>query len=244
MNPIGPHAASPLESALGATLTQISRSRTLGDEAYEQLRHALRSGQLRPGQPITVRGLARALGISLTPAREAMGRLSAEGVLAEGPNRTVLVRRLTQRDYQELMTIRLALEPIAAAHAVEHVSQADLSELQALQDELREAHADCDYKHVLRCNENFHFLLYRKSGMPTLVQLLEGLWLRIGPTLRFLHESTFAADSWPGDTNHRDILAALARRDTGQVAQAVRKDLEDGSARLLAVLARSEPPLD
>jgi DNA-binding GntR family transcriptional regulator len=206
-------------------LSPITRARTLGDETYDQLRHALASGQLRPGQPITVRGLAEALGISLTPAREAMGRLVAENVLAEGPNRTVLVPRLTPEEYEELMAIRLALEPLAAARAVERITAEDVAELRMLQDELKKAHAAQDHPRVLRSNERFHFLLYRKSAMPNLVQMLESIWLRIGPTLTLLHESAFAGGVWRGDANHREILAGVARRDADRVAEAVRKDL-------------------
>jgi len=236
MNATTMRALLPVETGLEATLTQIERPRTLGDEAYHQLCHALRSGQLRPGQPITVRGVAEALGISLTPAREAMGRLSAEGVLAEGPNRTVLVPRLTVRNYQELMTIRLALEPLAAGRAAQQMSKPDLAALRALQDRLRDAHAGRDYQLVLRCNRDFHFFLYGRSELPTLVQILESIWLRMGPTLTLLHEAAHAGGGWRGDTNHRDILAGLGRRDVARVERAVRKDLEDGSARLLTAL--------
>lgn len=223
-------------SGLSETLTQIKRPRTLGDEAYDQLCHALRSGQLRPGQPITVRGVAEALGVSLTPAREAMGRLSAEGVLAEGPNRTVLVPRLTLRDYQELMMIRLALEPLAAGRAAQQMSKVDLAALRALQDRLRAAHAARDYKLVLSCNRDFHFFLYGRSEMPTLVQILESIWLRMGPTLTLLHEAAHAGGVWTGDTNHREVLAGIGRRDASRVERAIRKDLEDGSERLLTAL--------
>jgi DNA-binding GntR family transcriptional regulator len=238
-----PAGLKTAEAGLESTLTQIARPRTLGDEAYEQLRHALMSGQLRPGQQITVRGLADALGISLTPAREAMGRLSAEGVLAEGPNRTVLVPRLTQRDYGELIIIRLALEPLAAGRAADRMSSADVAALRELQEGMRKAHAERNYQLVLRCNEQFHFFLYGKANMPTLEKILESLWLRIGPTLTLLHESGYTDGSWKGDTNHGEILAGLARRDAVRVSNAVRKDLEDGSARLLELLESDEPGL-
>jgi len=72
--------------------------------------------------------------------------------------------------------------------------------------------------------------------MPTLVQILEAIWLRMGPTLTLLHEAAHAGGGWTGDTNHREILAGLGRHDAVRVAQAVRKDLEDGSARLLTAL--------
>lgn len=224
--------AAVSERPPAAAFDPIPRAATLGDEASSRLRGALMSGQLRPGERLSLRGLAAALGVSLTPAREAMGRLVAEGALVLGAHRSVWVPRLDTAAYDECLQIRLALEPLAAARATAHLDASDLQALQRLQDTLRAAHARGDIRRVLECNQAFHFALYAKAGMPTLLQILESLWLRIGPTLNLLHESAAAAQDWRGDTNHQAILAAAARGDAGAVADAVRRDLLDGSAQL------------
>jgi DNA-binding GntR family transcriptional regulator len=229
-------AGPPVHDAGLAPLQSIPRGSTLGDEAYAGVRHAWMSGRLQPGQQITLRGLAQALGISLTPAREALARLVAEGVLQSGPNRTIAVPRLTLAEYQECLKIRLALEPMAAAQAVGRLSKDDVARLRAIHEELVAAHRAGRYADVLQCNERFHFGLYAKSDMPTLMQILESLWLRVGPTLNLVHRRTTTRPVWRGDANHREILTGLAKRDADRVAQAVRTDLVDGGERVMHIL--------
>jgi GntR family transcriptional regulator, colanic acid and biofilm gene transcriptional regulator len=229
-------AEPPARDGALAPLQSVPRGSTLGDEAYAQVRHALMSGRLQPGQQITLRGLAQALGISLTPAREALARLVAEGVLQSGPHRTIAVPRLTLAEYQECLKIRLALEPMAAAQAVTRLSKNDVAQLRAIHEALVAAHRAERYADVLQYNERFHFGLYAKSDMPTLMQILESLWLRVGPTLNLVHRRTTSRQVWRGDANHREILAGLAKRDADRVAEAVRTDLVQGGERVMRIL--------
>jgi DNA-binding GntR family transcriptional regulator len=219
-----------------ASLTPIERAATLGDEAYAKLRSALMSGNVRPGERLVLRALASALGVSLTPAREALGRLVAEGALSLGPHRSVWVPKLDAIQYEECMQIRLALEPLAASRSVLHLTSKDIESLRLTQEELRSAHGSGDTRRVLECNQAFHFTLYRKADMPTLLQIVESLWLRIGPTLNLLHESVDVAQPWRGDINHRAILTAAETCDAEAIYAAVRQDLLDGSARLAPLL--------
>ena len=94
---------------------------------------------------------------------------------------------------------------------------------------------------VLGCNRDFHFTLYRLSGMPTLVALIEGLWLQVGPTLRHLYPGY--ARNWKGGANHAAILKSLHARNADRLAGAIRKDLDDGRAPISAVLAQGPQPL-
>lgn len=219
-------------------LVPVTRVDTLGDQAYARIREAIASGAMQPGQRLTVRGLVDALGIGFTPAREALNRLAAEGALEQGPNRSLAVPSLTLRKYEELVTIRRELEPLAAAASLPHLAAGDVEAMEAVQRRLLAAMARRDYVTVLACNREFHFTLYRRAGMPTLLALLEGLWLQTGPTLRHLHPG-YARD-WKGGENHAAILAAVRARDAGALAAAIRKDLDDGRAPLAAELARLE----
>lgn len=219
-------------------LVPVMRVDTLGDQAYARIREAIASGAMQPGQRLTVRGLVDALGIGFTPAREALNRLAAEGALEQGPNRSLAVPSLTLRKYEELVTIRRELEPLAAAASLPHLAAGDVEAMEAVQRRLLAAMARRDYVTVLACNREFHFTLYRRAGMPTLLALLEGLWLQTGPTLRHLHPG-YARD-WKGGENHAAILAAVRARDAGALAAAIRKDLDDGRAPLAAELARLE----
>lgn len=217
-------------------LVPVVRADTLGDQAYGRIREAIASGSIPPGQRLTVRGLVDALGIGFTPAREALNRLAAEGILAAGPNRTLAVPELTLERYEEIVAIRSELEPLAATAALPHLRPADLQALETIQQRLLAAMSRRDYVTVLACNRDFHFTLYRLSGMPTLVALIEGLWLQVGPTLRHLYPGY--ARNWKGGANHAAILKALHARNADRLAGAIRKDLDDGRAPISAVLAQ------
>ena len=82
---------------------------TRGNEAYEALRQALISGQFVPGQKLTLRALAGALGMSVTPVREAIHRLTAERALEASANRSVHIPPMTREKILELRDIRLAV---------------------------------------------------------------------------------------------------------------------------------------
>lgn len=212
------------------SLAPVVRVKTLGDQAYESLREALASGELAPGQRVTVRGLVSLLNIGFTPAREALNRLAAEAFLEPGPQRSLLVPFLTEADYRELVTIRLELEPMAAVAALPEMTASKIDELERLQSKLLEAKKNADYATVLSCNREFHFSIYRLCNMPVLLAILESLWLRTGPMSRLLYPANDL--SWKGGANHAAILQALKHNDAGTLACAIRQDLRDGSEQL------------
>jgi len=92
---------------------------TLNDRAYSKLKEALISGTFAPGEPLIIRKLAEAYGISTTPIREALQRLVAERVLEMAPNRSIVVPMLTATAFEELTTIRVATEGVAAERAAQ-----------------------------------------------------------------------------------------------------------------------------
>lgn len=91
---------------------------------------------------------------------------------------------------------------------------------------------------MLARNREFHFSLYRRCGMPTLLAILESLWLQTGPTLRLLYPAY--SRQWRGGVNHAAILAALAGRDAQSLAAAIRQDLQDGYIELSDQLRYNE----
>ncbi|MFN5511895.1 MAG: GntR family transcriptional regulator [Burkholderiales bacterium] len=216
----------------------VVRVDTLGDQAYAQIREALASGSIPPGERLTVRGLVQALSIGFTPAREALNRLAAESVLTHGPNRTLRVPTLTRAKYEELVAIRSELEPLAACKALPYLAGPQLKALEQTQRRLLMAMKRRDYPQVLAFNRDFHFAIYRAAPMPTLVGMIEGLWLQIGPTLRLLYPG-YAAN-WKGGANHAEILESIRASDAGRLTLAIRKDLDDGRVPIAAALAEAD----
>jgi DNA-binding GntR family transcriptional regulator len=127
-------AFSPSRSGVGRALVlrKLSRAEPLGEQAAHSLRMALRRGALQPGQRLTTREVATMLGVSLTPAREVLNRLTAERVLEQTPERVAMVPILTRARHQELCAVRLNLEGMAAKAACQRLSLDDASHLEEL----------------------------------------------------------------------------------------------------------------
>jgi DNA-binding GntR family transcriptional regulator len=230
-------ARSPRGRAL--KLGGVRRGALLADQAVDSLRFALRRGALAPGQRLTTREVAATLGVSFTPAREALNRLVAERLLDLGPDRVARAPVLTRARYLEICAIRLNLETIAARAACPRFDDGALDQLERVFSNHAQAYAARDAKTALRCNEAFHFAIYARAEMPLLLKMLETLWLQAGPSMTMLFTQAYD-ESWPGGRHHRAMLEAIGRRDGAGLARAVRRDLTEGSRRLAALLPETE----
>lgn len=193
------------------------------DQIYESLCHSLRSGKYVPGEKLTIRSLASEFGASLTPVRESLHRLTAEGVLEAEANRSARVASLSGEQIRELRDIRIINECFAAERAAKFADDQLVSRLRAISAELNDARARGDLTQDLALVYRFQFELYRASGMMTLVQLIESLWLRTGPYLKLLFpEYVSAQPHW-----RERVCAALEQNDPEGVRKEIYRDLSD-----------------
>src|SRR5687768_2649453 len=114
-------------------LAPLDRQARLGDLAYNSLKDRLVTGRFAPGEKLTVRAIAQALGVSTTPARDALNRLMADGNLVNAGPKTVVVPVLDRKVLDEITAIRLALEGLAAETGAPHASKADIERLERFQ---------------------------------------------------------------------------------------------------------------
>jgi len=208
------------------------------ETTYRRLRDLLLFGALAPGQKVTIQGLVQTLGAGMTPVREAIRRLTAEGALDPQGNRRVLVPRLTEAQLDELAFARLAIEPQLARRACARISDSGVAGLFSLDREIDEAIARGDIAGYLRGNYRFHFALYDTAQAPILRGIAQGLWLRIGPSLRVVIE----AGGQPGPDRHREALAALQSGDAQALAEALAQDIRQGLDRIRADIRRGGRP--
>lgn len=214
-------------------LTDV-QSKSLSAQIYAQLKHQLMAARLQPGDRLKIRDLARTLGTSETPVREALLQLVRDGALEMKPGYYIRVRRLTLREYMELREIRLLLEPHAAAKALPNIDDTFIAELEQLHEALIRAELEKDYPAALLANYEFHFSVYRKSEMPQLIEILERLWVQIGPLLNLLYP--FGHPSYDGPHQHLNVLSALRARDAQALADAFRDDLTEGGRSFVRYL--------
>jgi len=209
----------------------MERSETLGQQAYQRLKTAIMSGTFAPGQKITTRNIASALGISPTPAREAIGQLVAERALDFDNNRTAVVPTLDKGRIAEIYEIRIALEGLAAEVAAPFVDDDGLQILTQYQLTLVAAMERKDFKTILSVNEKFHFAIYCASGRPLLVQMIETLWLRMGPMLNLLFPEF--AYTRARIRYHEEAIKALRAGDAKGLRRAISTGLAEGADNLI-----------
>jgi DNA-binding GntR family transcriptional regulator len=215
---------------------------TVQERVYRELRGALQQGRLVSGQSMTVRALARAVGTSEMPVREALRRLIAEGALIQAPNRSFQVIPMTPDRLVELTRVRVALEGMAARLATKNAGQQLVETLTRLNAEMREAIEPTRADDVLRANQEFHFTIYRAAKSPQLLELIDMLWLRSGPYLAdMLRGRADAREIFRrGTVVHGRLIRAMARQDADGVARALTLDMErtaEFSMRHLAATA-------
>ena len=218
--------------------TEEGATGSLSEVVYARLRRALMRAEMKPHQRLKVRDLAQRMGTSETPVREALFQLAHEGAIEIRPRYYIRVRRLTLREYMDIRDIRMSLEPMAAERALPFIDDAIIDELAATHDALIAAEAAQDWPTALQTNFDFHFGLYVRSGMPTLTEVLESLWIRVGPLLSELYPD--AHPTYAERHQHLNVLDALRARDAYALRQAIRMDLFEGGRNLRLHLAAHE----
>ncbi|ROL64750.1 GntR family transcriptional regulator [Pseudomonas vranovensis] len=214
-------------------LRQVSRD-TLQDQVYRQIREALMSGRFQPGQKLTIRGLAEALGSSPMPVREALQRLSAENAFEVTETSRLRVRVMTTERLREIRDARVALEGLLAEKAVAHLGDADLAEITELCVQMQAAADKVDVPAYLWGNFAFHRRIYAVAQAELTVAAVENFWLHMGPCFALVAPDK--AHLQRSMQAHDRIVAALAERDAAAARAAVTDDImqaADSLARLL-----------
>lgn len=209
---------------------------------YRRIREMILFGTLVPGQAVTIQGLVGELGAGMTPVREALRRLTAEGALATKGNRRIEVPCLGVADLEQLYFARLSIEPKMASMAANRCV-ADLARaMRAVDDRLNRAIANGDVEAYLKHNYRFHFLLYEAARADILLGLTRSLWLRAGPSLRIIC-GRFGTMNLPD--NHDMAITALEQGDAEGVAHAIADDLKQGMDQVReAMIVAKVPEVD
>ncbi|MEZ5778416.1 MAG: GntR family transcriptional regulator [Paracoccaceae bacterium] len=201
---------------------------------YCRLRDMILFGQLTPGQPVTIQGLTSTLEAGMTPVREAIRKLIAEGALELRGNRRVLVPELSAARLEELAFARLTIEPRLAEIAVKGLKDSEISALARIDAVIDQAIETGDVHSYLLNNFRFHFTLYDLAGAPILLSLAQMLWLRFGPSLRVVC-GRYGTSNLPD--RHEEALEAMRARDGAALGQAIREDIRQGIEQVRLALS-------
>jgi DNA-binding GntR family transcriptional regulator len=196
---------------------------TKNDYAYAELRTRILTGQLEAGAVIPQARLAEELGVSTTPLREAIRRLTSEGMIHLEAHRDARVTDVSAAEARHLYEVRESVDPLAAALAAQRRTDADVALISQALEQLTPIR-DATNLDALMAHREFHRAVYRASGNPILIDILEKLWdkadryrligLRAG--------GDTADDSERVAAEHRAICDAVAEANPEAAAEAMR----------------------
>ncbi|MBI6672260.1 MULTISPECIES: GntR family transcriptional regulator [Pseudomonas syringae group] len=218
-------------------MRQVSRD-TLQDQVYRQIREALMSGRFQPGQKLTIRGLAEALGSSPMPVREALNRLSAENAFEVTETARLRVPMMTPERLREIRDARVALEGLLAEKAVVLINDADLADISQLCGQMQKAADNVDVALYLWTNFAFHRRIYAVAKVELIVAAVENFWLHIGPCFALVAPDR--AHLQRSMEAHNRIVEALAARDGAAARAAVTDDIMQAADSLTRLIANSD----
>lgn len=214
---------------------------TLQERIYRQIHHKLLTGQLLPGQQLSINALISALGGSAMPIREALRRLEAERLLVVGSNRSLTVPRLNAAQVAELRDMRLALEGMATERAAPNILAADLEALAEICCEMEEAILAEDPVQYLDANWRFHLFIYQLSEMPLMCSIVQQLMARAAPYVR-LGLNGNRAHMQRAMRHHYAALEALRRGDGAAARSAIEADILGATADFLKLDGKTQLP--
>ena len=208
------------------------RREQLSDEVAARLRTDIMTGTLRPGTYIRLDETAAALGVSITPVREALRTLRGEGMVQLEPHRGHVVVPLTRGDIEDIFWLQATIAKELAATAAERITDAEIDELQRLNDGLAAAVEHGDPEQVVAAEFAFHRAFNLATGRIKLAWFL----LHVA---RYLPGQIYSSDAvWGAEAvaGHRELIAALRRRDVDTVVRLTSGEFNDAAQRLVARL--------
>ena len=200
------------------------------DRVYRRLRTRIMHGDILPGQALTLRGIGKQYDVSMTPAREAVRRLVAEGALSLSASGRVSPPELSNERIEELAALRALIEVELATRALPRAHLALIERSQSINGSVAEAVAHRDAVSYIRTNLEFHRTLYLRAQAPAMLAMAETVWLQMGPTMRALYGRLRRTEP---PRYHKLIIAALRAGDEPGLRLAVRSDVTQG-LRMLA----------
>ncbi|WP_035201141.1 GntR family transcriptional regulator [Agrobacterium tumefaciens] len=201
----------------------------LSERAYLELRDALMSGYLLPGERLLLRPMSKRFGISATPMREAFLKLISIDALRLDARGSVTVPTLTIPELTEIRDIRIDLEGRGAAVAALVAVPCEIDALENIHAKILSSHDTGSFADAIKYNTEFHLTLCKMSQLPILQGIVENLWVRCGPILARIYEG--GVPDW-NPHPHQNVLKALRARDPDGCRAAIQFDIINGSKGL------------
>lgn len=183
----------------------------LRDVVFNTLRQAILKGELKPGERLMEIALAERLGVSRTPIREAMRKLELEGLVVMIPRRGAQVANITEKDLNDVLEVRMALESVAIEKACKKMTEEDMSRLWLAAKEFEHTIAEGNLVKLAEADVAFHEIIYQASDNKRLIQVLNNLREQI-----YRYRVEYLKEGETRDVlvkEHEELTKAIKERD-------------------------------
>ncbi|HEX3469528.1 MAG TPA: GntR family transcriptional regulator [Candidatus Elarobacter sp.] len=198
----------------------LEPSASKADLVYRRLSTAILDGSMKPLARLNADEIARRLGVSKIPVREALQRLEFQGLVTQAQHAGASVAPLSENEIEGIRYARLALDPVVARLAAERATPALLANVRAVDDRMRRKIARGDTRGLEELNRDFHAAIARASGFELLADLVDATLLRVR---RYRALVPLSPESWNIVLDeHASIVRAIAEHDAGAAERAAR----------------------
>ncbi|SDB17978.1 GntR family transcriptional regulator [Eubacterium oxidoreducens] len=210
----------------------------LRDVVFKTLREAIFKGDLKPGERLMEVQLAEQLGVSRTPIREAIRKLELEGMAVTMPRRGAVVAKMTEKDMEDVLQIRRALDELSVTIACEQISMSQMKLLEEAQKNFEEKIEHGDMKEITNADVEFHDIIYQSTGNDRLWQIMKGFGEQM---YRYRVEYLKERENYPTLVEeHRQIVEGLKRRDKHAVVEIMRRHVTNQAVEMKNIIREQE----
>ena len=212
-------------------------TQSLVDRVSHAVRRAILEGRLRPGETLSISDLATDLGVSHSPVREALQRLSGQGLVILRPARTAIVAPLELEDLREIYRLREVIEADAAGRAAPALTEEDFAVLKRALAAMSELEVDSD--EFWNSHNTFHAALMAPVMTPRLERIITELWHAGERYLRIVYIETDVLFTRSPEQRHRPLLEAARTRNAAKMRKAVAAHLQSNEREIVKSLTES-----
>ncbi len=215
-----------------------SKSRDLTQEASQRIKEMILRYELRPGQRLEHQALAEQLGMSRTPVREGLGRLTEEGFVTRVPHKGYSVSEITAAEARELFDLRECLELYSIERAIKNSSEGDIRDLRSVLGSYKEAVSLGITRQMFLADENFHLKIAEIAGSPVLKRMLTTLFEKI--IMKRTIEGISPSSGLTSYRRHLRVFRAIEKRNVKEARQQIREHVETGRRAVLDQIRQRE----
>ena len=204
---------------------EVNEYMPLRDVVFKTLRQAILKGDMVPGERLMEIQLAKKLGVSRTPIREAIRKLELEGLVTMVPRKGAEVAGITEKNLRDVLEVRRALEELAIELACERIHEDMVTELVAAERDFKDATAGSDAIKIAQMDEKFHDIIFQATENDKLVQMLNNLREQM-----YRYRLEYITDEKTRQTllaEHEEIINAIQSRQVSQAKSAIRSHIDN-----------------